>query len=561
MPIFDYFNNNKKKSDQPMKEKHYQADAVVVGAGIAGIIAAYELLNQGKRVVLLERDVEAEFGGLARWAFGGMFFVDTPIQRRAGIKDSIELARRDWWSFAEFDESEYWGKKWAEQFVHYTTPHGYRWLRDHGIRFFPVVHWVERGLLKPGNSVPRFHLLWGTGMELVRVFGDRLKGHPDKDKLQIHFRHRVTDLETNQGAVSGVRGVEEESGEAFTATGEVTIIATGGINGSIERIKENWYQPWGEAPARILNGSHQYAIGDLHDAAERINGNVVNLEKQWNYAAGVQHPQPRMPNHGLSLVPCKSALWVNYRGERFGPMPLITAYDTRFLVERICQEEKKYSWQILNRKIADKEFAISGSEHNPAVRDKKLFQFVKNIMLGNKNLVQEMIDTCEDFVVADTVEELAEKMNALTGDNEVDAEALKDAIERYDANIDRGEKFHNDEQLRRIAHARRYRGDRVRTCKFQKINDPGARPLIAIREFILSRKSLGGIQTDLESRVLTKPGNGHQEAIPGLYAVGEAAGFGGGGMHGLRALEGTFLSGCVITARVAAKSAAGKRLE
>jgi predicted oxidoreductase len=434
-------------------------------------------------------------------------------------------------------------------------------LREHGIKFFPVLNWVERGLFRPGNSVPRFHLLWGTGLELVRVFGGSLREHRHQDRLQLYFGHRVTDLLSDGGTVSGVRGEQEQNGAVFTARGEVVIIAAGGINGSIERLKDNWYSPWGRPPETILNGSHQYAVGDLHDAAARLNGSVANLDKQWNYAAGVHHPRPRMPNHGLSLVPCKSALWVNYRGERFGPMPLITAYDTRYLVERICQEEKKYSWQILNRKIAYKEFAISGSEHNQAVRDKKLLAFLKGILFGNKALVQEMIDTCEDFIVADSVEELAERMNALTGEPDVDVHLLKSSIRTYDANIDRGEKYFNDEQLRRIAHARQYRGDRVRTCKFQKIDDSGARPLIAIREFILSRKSLGGIQTDLEGRVLTKPVEGRQEPIPGLYAIGEAAGFGGGGMHGLRALEGTFLGGCVITARVAAKAVAGKRLE
>jgi len=543
-----------------MSDQHYQADAIVVGGGIAGIITALEILDQGKSVVLLDRDKESELGGLARWAFGGMFFVDSPIQRKRGIKDSLDLAMRDWWSFAEFDEGEFWGKKWAEQFIHHTTPHAYHWLKQYGIKFFPVVHWVERGLLQPGNSVPRFHLLWGTGYELVRVFGGRLKEQARSGKLQLHFRHRVTDLLTEGKAVTGVRGTNEESGVEFSAGGEVVVIATGGINGSIERLKENWYPAWGSPPEVILNGSHEYAVGDLHNAAGRVNAQVVNLEKQWNYAAGIHHPEPRMPNHGISLVPCKSALWTNYRGKRMGPMPLITAYDTRYLVERICQEEKKYSWQILNRKIANKEFAISGSEHNPAVRDKKLFQFIKNILFGNKKLVQEVIETCEDVVVAGSVEELVDKMNTLTGDNDVDAQLLRDSIERYDANIDRGKSYHNDEQLRRIAHARQYRGDRVRTCKFQKIDDPKAYPLIAIREFILSRKSLGGIQTDLQSRVLSKAVNGKQEPIHGLYAIGEAAGFGGGGMHGLRALEGTFLSGCVITARVAAKAIGGGQL-
>ncbi len=543
-----------------MADAAYQSDVIVVGGGIAGIVTALELLETGQRVVLLDRDEESELGGLANWAFGGMFFVDTPVQRKSGIRDSIDLATRDWYSFAEFEESEVWGRKWADQFIHLTTRHGYEWLKQRGISFFPVVNWVERGMFTRGNSVPRFHLLWGTGYALAQTMIKHLRGHKNIDKLQMLFRHRVVDIVTENKTIRGVSGVCEDDGTPFTATADVVVIASGGMGGSIERVKDNWYHAWGTPPETLLNGSHQYAIGDLHDAAGRLDGNIVNLDKQWNYAAGVHAPKPRMPDHGLSLVPAKSALWLNYRGERFKPVPLITAFDTRYLVERICAEEVKHSWQILNMKIAKKEFAISGSEHNPAIRDKKLFQFLKNILLGNKKLVDDMIANCPDFVVADSLDELVERMNALDGPGSVDPDVLKDAVQEYDKNIERGPKFHNDDQLRRIAQTRQYRGDRVRTCKFQKIYDKSALPLIAIRVFILSRKSLGGIQTDLEGRVLTKPVDGQQSSIDGLYAVGEAAGFGGGGMHGLRALEGTFLSGCVITARVAAKSIVGSKL-
>jgi len=543
-----------------MAVSDYQADVAVVGGGIAGIVAALELITSGKRVVLLDRDEEAAFGGLANWAFGGMFFVDTPVQRKTGIRDSIDLATRDWYAFAEFADDEVWGRKWADQFIHLTTAHGYQWLKQQGIKFFPVVNWVERGMFTPGNSVPRFHLLWGTGYALAQTMIKHLRGHGNARNLQLLFRHRVTEIDTENHTIKGVSGVREDDGTPFTVAADVVVIASGGLGGSIQRVKENWYKDWGTPPETLLNGSHEYAIGDLHDAAERINGNVVNLDKQWNYAAGVHAPNPRMPNHGLSLVPPKSALWLNYRGQRFKPIPLVTAFDTRYLVERICAEEVKYSWQILNMKIAKKEFAISGSEHNPAIRDKKLFQFLKTILLGNKKLVDDMIAHCKDFVVADTLDTLVQRMNALEGNGAIDAEVLKDAVNAYDQNIERGPKFHNDDQLRRIAQARQYRGDRMRTCKFQKINDNKALPLIAIRVFILSRKSLGGIQTDLESRVLTKAVDGQQTPIEGLYAVGEAAGFGGGGMHGLRALEGTFLSGCVITARVAAKSISGSKL-
>lgn len=539
-----------------MAENTYQADVIVVGGGLAGVVTALELLEHGRSVVLIDRDKEEHFGGLSNWAFGGMFFVDSQHQRRAGIRDSVDLALRDWYSFAEFSEEDHWPKRWAEQFVHLCTDEGYRWLRGKGIKWFPAIHWVERGLFRPGNSVPRFHLTWGTGRELVQVLIGHLRNHARRDRLQLVFGHRVETLTTTDNQVDGVRGVLEESGEPFTARAEQVVVAAGGIGGSIERVKENWPADWGRPPEMILNGTDPFGDGTLHDAAEKVNGHITHLDWMWNYAAGVHHPQPRHPEHGLSLVPPKSALWVNFRGERFGPVPLITAYDTRYLVERICREEKKYSWQILNLRIAYKEFAISGSEHNAALRDKKLAPFLRSVLFGNRKLVHEMIDSCEDFVVADSIGELAEKMNALTGTGDVEIGALRDSIGHYDAQIDRGRKFFNDEQLRRIAHTRQYVGDRLRTCKFQKIYDTRALPLIAIREFILARKSLGGIQTDLQCRVLSRPENGQQATIPGLYAVGEAAGFGGGGMHGKRALEGTFLSSCVLTGRLAARSIA-----
>ncbi len=337
---------------------------------------------------------------------------------------------------------------------------------------------------------------------------------------------------------------------------ESTVSASGGIGGNIPLVRKHWYKPWGEPPEKILNGAHRFGLGDLHTEVAQKDGSITHLDKMWPYAAGIHHPKPNRQDHGLSLVPPKSALWLNYKGERIGPMPLITAYDTRYLVEQICKQEKKYSWQVLNLKIAYKEFAISGSEHNKAMKEKNLLGFLKTILLGNKDLVNEMIDSCQDFVVANSIEELAKKMNELCGTNDVSVESLREAITTYDDNIDRGPKYFNDEQLRRIAHTRSYRGDKVRTSKFRKIADSKAKPLIAIREFILSRKTLGGIQTNLESEVLRTNG----DKIIGLYAVGEAAGFGGGGMHGQGSLEGTFLGGCVLSARIAAYSIVDRKL-
>lgn len=544
-----------------MAEQHYQADVVIVGGGIAGIVTAYELLGYGKSVILLDRDTEENLGGLAKESFGGMFFVNTPLQRRTGIQDNVDLALSDWLTVAEFGKEDELPRMWAEQYVNMCTDHVYRYLTEKGIKYFPVVHWVERGMFKPGNSVPRFHMVWGTGYGLTTTMIGQLQDHPKrKSQLQTYFQHKVEDIIVENGRVAGLSGINEATNKTFKATGEITVIATGGMGGNIEKVKQNWYKPWGEPPEVLLNGSHQYAQGDLHDLVDsKVNGNVTHLDWNWPYAAGVHHPRPKRPGHGLSLVPPKSALWMNYKGERIGPIPLITAYDTRFLVQEICKQEKKYSWQVLNMKIAYKEFAISGSESNEAMRDKNIPLFIKTILFGNKKLVHDMLDNCIDFVTANTIEELAEKMNGVTGDNDVDVNALREAISTYDANIDRGPKLHNDEQLRRIAHARQYRGDKVRTCNFQKIFDKKALPLIAIREHILSRKTLGGIQTDLEGHVMSKPTNGTQEIIDGLYAVGEAAGFGGGGVHGVGALEGTFLGGCVLTARIAARSIAGKQ--
>lgn len=542
-----------------MKPKNYQSEIIIVGGGIAGIITALELLDAGKKVMLIDRDVESEFGGLAKWAFGGMFFVNSDLQKKRGIQDSIDLATKDWFSFAEFDEGEYWGKEWAKQYINYSTPHGYKWLGKNGIKFFPILHWVERGLHQQGNSVPRFHMLWGTGWELVRVFKGKLLAHKNRQNLQLYFGHRVTDITVENNIIKGVTGTKEGSGEAFAATAEIVVIATGGINGSIEKVKQNWFKPWGEPPKTILNGSHEYAIGDLHEATERINGNIVNLEKQWNYAAGIRHHRPRKKDHGLSLVPCKSAIWTNYEGKRFAPMPLVTAYDTRFLVQEIAKQPIKYSWQIMNMKIMQKEFAISGSEFNQTVRDKKFLPFLKNLLFGNPTLIKEIVDNCEDVIVANSVEDLVRQMNALTGENHVTVENILNSVQPYDAQIDSGN--HHDKQIELIKKAREYRGDKIRTCNLQKILDKKAFPLIAIREFIVSRKSLGGIQTNLNCQVLTVPNSdGKQSTIEGLYAIGEAAGFGGGGMHGHRSLEGTFLGGCVITARVTASQITGKSL-
>ena len=529
----------------------YQTDVIVVGAGITGIVAAIELLNRGRRVLLIDRDVEENFGGLARESFGGIWFAGTPLQKKYRIEDGPELGLADWLGFGELGPGDRWPRAWAEAYVGRCVPEVYEWLTRLGIGFMPMPMWVERGLYLAGNSVPRWHIVWGTGHELATRLAGQLLNHPAAGLLERRFGHRVDELVTTGGDVTGCRGVIEESGAAFEAAAESVVIAAGGINGDLDRVRRHWHADWARPPEVILNGSHRFADGTLHDAAARAGATVTHLDWQWNYAAGVPHWRPRKPAHGLSLVPPKSALWLNGRGERIGPMPLVTGYDTRDLVAQVCRQGHGYSWQLLNRKIALKELAISGAEFNPAFRDKKRLSVLRDLLFGNRWLYREMKANCDDFVVADTLEDLVERMNALTGDDSVQLAALREAAGRYDACIARGPRFHDDEQLRRIEFARRWPGDRLRTCRFQSILDKRARPLIAIREFIISRKSMGGLQTDLDARALGRDGR----PVAGLYAAGEAAGFGGGGMNGKRSLEGTFLGGCIFGGRIAGKVA------
>jgi uncharacterized protein len=530
-----------------------RSDILIIGGGIAGLATALDLLDGNRSVLLLDRDGQQAFGGLARESFGGMFFVASPEQRRQGIRDCSELAWRDWCSFAEFGADDEWPKAWARAYVERCTSDVYRWVRGFGVSFLPVVNWVERGEFRPGNSVPRFHVAWGTGKGIAEALIAALRAHPNARRLSIRFNARVERLVLRAGRIDGVEGVGEEDGTPFEVKAEHVVVASGGINGDLARVRQNWHRDWGKPPAVLLNGSHRFADGRLHDATAAVGGVVTHLDKMWNYAAGVHHPRPRKPHHGLSLVPPRSALWLDWRGKRIGPQPLVSGFDTRRLVTDICAQQRPYSWQLMNMKIALKELAVSGAEHNPSIRDKKRFGVLRDILFGNRWLVREMLDHCTDFVTAATLPELVEKMNALQGDKAVELDSVRDAVEGFDATIARGTSLMNDEQLRRIAALRQYRGDRIRLCKFQPINEPKALPLIAVREHIISRKSLGGIKTDLQSRVLDAAG----QPIEGLYAVGEAAGFGGGGVHGLRALEGTFLGGCILSGRLAAASIVG----
>ena len=538
-----------------------QYDIAIIGGGLAGITAALELLDHDLKIVIIDRDSEQNFGGLAMNSLGGMTLVDTPIQRLHRIKDSPEIALRDWHSFAQFSEHDVWPKKWAELYVNRSVDDIYNWLKPKGIKFFPVPHWVERGEAGDGNSLPRYHIIWGTGQHLMQSLIKELLNHPNSSNLTRAFNHKVESLQMQNAAICGVQGINEANGQAFEINAPIVIAASGGINGDIERVKKEWDQTWGNPPQHILNGAHKFADGTVHDAVEKIDGNVTHLQQMWNYPGGIHHPKPRVTKEGLSVIPPKSAIWLDANGKRFDP-PLVSAFDTHLVCKRIATDPHGYSWQVMNWKIALKEIAVSGAESNPAFRDRKVLQLAREILFGNHKLLNFLVDECEDVIVADNLDQLVEKMNLVNshsqtvGSGTVDINNVRQAVSQYDQQIELGAEHHNDEQLRRITEVKNWRGDNSRTCDFQKIVDDKAMPLVAIRQFIVSRKSMGGIQTDLESRVLSKNGT----PIPGLYAAGEAAGFGGGGISGLKSLEGTFISNCILNARMAVRSITGQPL-
>ncbi|MBS0508781.1 MAG: FAD-binding protein [Proteobacteria bacterium] len=523
------------------------ADILVIGGGLAGLVTALEALRAGRRVLLVDRDTPERLGGLALWAFGGMALVGTPLQARLKIPDTPDRALADWLRFGALDADEHWPRQWARHYVEQSRPQVYDWLVGQGLRFMPAVNWVERGMYGEGNSLPRYHVLWGTARELVRRLLAALRQAGDAGRLTLLPRHRVLRLEHQGGQLCGALACNELSGEPLRLLAPVVVLAMGGINGSHDEARRNW--PRGRPlPAAMLNGAHPFADGRLHHDAAGLGARITHAGEMWNYAAGFPHPYPHFPGHGLSAIPCKSALWLDHSGRRIGPQPLVTGFDTHWLCQQVAAQAKPWTWHLLNWRIAAKEFAISGAEHNPRIRDRQLPAFIMETLFGNHRLVRQMQRQSAHFLVADSLASLAEKMNALTCSHDVQAATLQATADAFDANFARGNRLENDDQIRRILHARQWGPDRLRTAKPAPLQMKGAGPFIAIQMQLITRKSLGGLQTDLHSRVL----DGAGAPMSGLYCVGEAAGFGGGGASGRRSLEGTFLPGCILTARAAA---------
>ncbi|MFG2421397.1 FAD-binding dehydrogenase [Streptomyces sp. NPDC048448] len=548
------------------------ADAIVVGGGLAGLVATAELAAAGRKVLLLDQEPETNLGGQAFWSFGGLFLVDSDEQRLMGIKDSRELAWQDWLGAAGFDRGvgdpagqDHWARKWAEAYVDFAAGEKRSWLYGLGVRWFPIVGWAERGgglADGHGNSVPRFHVTWGTGPAVVEPFEKRVRAAVADGKVTFRFRHRVDEIVRTGGAVTGVRGAVLEPSTAargkassrtvagdFELRAPVVIVTSGGIGANHDLVRQNWPARLGTPPKFMVTGVPAHVDGRMLGITEAAGGRIVNPDRMWHYTEGLRNYDPIWANHGIRILPGPSSMWFDATGKRFSA-PDLPGYDTLHTLKSITDTGYDYSWFVTTQKIIAKEFALSGSEQNPDLTNKDVWMLLSRIW-QTPEPIEKFKENGVDFVVASTLSELVTGMNKLTGDGLIDLADLKRQIDARDREIDNP--YTKDVQVMGIRNALAYTGDSLsRTAPIHKILDAGAGPLIAVRLNILTRKTLGGLQTDLSGRVLDATGT----AIPGLYAAGEVAGFGGGGVHGYRSLEGTFLGGCLFSGRQAGRAAA-----
>ncbi|QDC01782.1 FAD-binding dehydrogenase [Mesorhizobium sp. 8] len=544
------------------------ADVLIVGAGLAGLVAACELTDAGKKVVVLDQEPEQSLGGQAFWSFGGLLLIDSPEQRRMRIRDSRDLAWSDWLGTAAFDRSEdFWPRKWAEAYVAFAAGEKRAWLSERGMKFFPVVGWAERGggnASGHGNSVPRFHIVWGTGPGVLEPFVERAREAEKRGLLAFRFRHRVDEIVTTNGAVTGLRGaVLEESGVArgekssrtvasdFELAAAAVIVSSGGIGANHDLVRQNWPARLGAPPRHMITGVPDHVDGRMLAITEAAGGRLINRDRMWHYVEGIRNWAPVWSDHAIRILPGPSSIWLDATGKRLPP-PLYPGFDTLATLAHLRGTGHDHSWFILTEKIIRKEFALSGSEQNPDLTGKSWRQVLGRATSGIPGPVRAFIEKGEDFIIERDLARLVERMNALIGGAPLlDIARVEREIRTRDLQLDNP--FSKDAQVIALRGARNYLGDRlIRTAKPHRILDPANGPLIAVRLNILTRKTLGGLETDLDSRVLGPTG----EPVPGLYAAGEAAGFGGGGMHGYAALEGTFLGGCIFSGRAAGRAAA-----
>ncbi|UOQ61416.1 FAD-binding dehydrogenase [Leucobacter rhizosphaerae] len=551
------------------------ADVIIVGAGLSGLVAARETSRAGLRTIIIDQEGPQDLGGQAWWSFGGLFLVDSPEQRRFGVRDSFDLAWQDWRGSAQWDRlsgelpEDAWGAQWGRAYVEFAAGEKRAWIREAGIDLTPVVGWAERGDLSAGghgNSVPRFHVPWGTGTGVVQPFMDAALAASDTGRTELRHRHRCDGLIVEGGAVVGVHGAILEPDPTprgvsssrrtvgdFALRAPAVIVASGGIGGNHDLVRRHWPERLGTPPTRMITGVPASVDGRMIDLAGEAGARLVNRDRMWHYTEGVQNWSPVWPSHGIRILPGPSPLWLDALGRRL-PVPGLPGHDTlgtlRILRTTPELAAHDHSWFIVTSRMAAKEFALSGSEQNPDLtyRDRGLLLRTR-LGRGAPGPVRAFVERGADFVVADTLTALVDRMNGLTAQPLLDPAAVARVVAERDAEV--RNPFSKDAQMMSIRNSRRYLGDRLtRTTAPHRLLDPSAGPLVGIRLHTLTRKSLGGIQTDLSSRAL----GGDGAPVPGLYAVGEAAGFGGGGAHGTSALEGTFLGGCLFSGRAAGRA-------
>jgi predicted oxidoreductase len=526
-------------------------DVIVIGSGISGLTTTAELVRAGKRVLVLDQEPEGTFGGQAFWSLGGLFIVDTPEQRALGIADSQELALNDWLSTARFDRAEdAHGREWAQAYVEFAATQMREWLMDYGIELSPIIGWPEarREGIDMGNSVPRCHIPWGMGPGLLEPFQRAVRKAEAAGQVEIRFRHCVDTLTTEDGTVTGVAGriladddaprgsrTNREAIGTFQESAPAVVIAAGGMGGNLDAVRRRWpVDRVGPAPKTLLRGVPEHVDGRMLDIASDTGARVVNLDRMWTYAEGLRHHTPLWDSHGVRILPGPSALWLDGRGERL-PANIKPGSDALGGLIATRANGQDTSWFIVSRIIAETELTLAGQDQNPHLQAKTAKVEPRN---GIPAAIQAFLDHGEDFVVADTLDDLVAGMVQLSPD--VDPERVRQAVLDRDAEVAAGTTATTGRGA-----AGDEDGSFIRVAATHHFLTPEAAPLIAIRLSTITRKSLGGIETDLDGRVLDQLGS----PIAGLYAVGEAAGFGGGGVHGYSALEGTFLGGCLFTGR------------
>ena len=413
--------------------------------------------------------------------------------------------------------------------------------------------------------MPRFHVTWGTGPGLLEPFERRVRQAVDQGLVRLCFRHQVDELITDNGRATGVKGSLLEPSDAergspssrtvvgdFEYKAEAVVVTSGGIGANLKMVKKNWPKRLGKPPKKMLVGVPDHVDGRMLEITEAAGASLINRDRMWHYTEGIENYAPIWTRHGIRVLPGPSSIWLDAEGNRL-PAPCFPGFDTLGTLEHIMKTGYDYSWFILNQKIIEKEFALSGSEQNPDLTGRSVLGVLSRIKPGAPGPVEAFKQKGVDFVVDSDLAGLVGKMNELTDEPLLGLSRVEREVRARDLQMDNP--FCKDLQIMALRTARNFIGDKIlRTARPHKILDPDCGPLIGVKLNILTRKTLGGLETDLCARVL----DGEGEPFKGLYAAGEVAGFGGGGMHGYRALEGTFLGGCIFSGRTAGRAVAAE---